>query len=165
MTTKNRIAIIALMITTLGLITFYLQTKGISTVFTHLYYIPIIFACIWWQRKAYAITAILGTMLIAIHLLNGANQSISEDILRIGVMFIITLLTSELSASEKKYNNQVNIQEEDLKKAYNEIKESYVTLKDVNLKLADKLKENERLYKTTIDRELAMTELKKKVNN
>lgn len=163
--TKKRIAIIAFMITALGLVTIYLQAKGISTVFTHLYYIPIILACIWWQRRAYAITAILGTMLITIHLLNGADQSINEDILRIGVMFIITLLASELSASERKYNNQVNAQAEDLKRAYDEIQKAYTELKDTNSRLADKLEENERLYKATIDRELAMAELKKKVSN
>jgi len=60
----------------------------IEIVYTHLFYVPIVLACLWWQYKGLAIAVFLAMILLISHAINLYDQSFLEDVLR-GLMFII----------------------------------------------------------------------------
>jgi len=90
---------------------------GVEVVFTHLFYIPIVLAALWFGRKSYAVTAILGTLLVLTNVLASLG-SLYEDLMRISVMLFVNTITVLLSESfreseeviartEKKYRTIV----------------------------------------------------------
>lgn len=134
------------------------QLKGISTVFTQLYYIPIALACIWWKRKGFIITAFLGTGLILLHIITGAgaNHSIIEDLLRIAIMLVLSFLVSEVSLRESSLIGQCFLQNKGLKEKESELSEA-------KAKLEKQFREMEKFQRLMIGRELKMVELKKQM--
>lgn len=60
----------------------------IEIVYTHLFYVPIILACLWWQYKGLAIAVFLAMTLLISHAINLIDQAFFADALR-GFMFIV----------------------------------------------------------------------------
>jgi len=73
---------------------------GVEVVFTHLFYIPIVLAALWFGRKSYAVTAILGTLLVLTNVL--ASLGSLYELMRIFVMLFVNTITVLLSESFKE---------------------------------------------------------------
>lgn len=87
----------------------FLVILGIGTVVTHFYYIPIIFACIWWQKKGLWIAAFLIAFLLVCHLLLKPHAMTANDYGRIFMLMVIALvvagLSERISATERQLRN------------------------------------------------------------
>lgn len=116
---RSRQAAMAALLLCAFILTFYSHAiLGKGTVFTHLFYIPIILASLWWQRKGLVVAAALAAMLLASHFLIRQTTSITNDILRALMFLVIGFLFATLSESsgraeralresEKKYRQLV----------------------------------------------------------
>jgi ABC-type multidrug transport system permease subunit len=62
-----------------------LKTEGL---FTHLFYIPIILASIWWGKKGVFVAVFLGALILTGHLLFLKGMPISGDVVRT-IMFVV----------------------------------------------------------------------------
>jgi len=77
----------------------------IEVVFSHLSYVPIALAGLWWGRRGAWVAVLLGALLIASHFLSGLGTPPQEDFLR-SVMFVaaglmVGLLRDQAQRSEK----------------------------------------------------------------
>jgi hypothetical protein len=63
-------------------------TAGTTAIFTHLFYLPIVLAAIWWQRQGVWVALALGIYLLFSHLLFLSSVPMFDDLLR-AVMFLI----------------------------------------------------------------------------
>ncbi|MDD5730699.1 MAG: PAS domain-containing sensor histidine kinase [Candidatus Omnitrophica bacterium] len=77
--------------------------RGTHIVFTHLFYIPIILAALWWKRKGLAVAFFLALFLVLSNVFFSQNKT-SDDYIR-GLMFIVVgivvAVLSERIAREK----------------------------------------------------------------
>lgn len=158
---KRKIFIISILFI-LGLaLSVFMQSRGYETVYTHLFYIPIILAGMWWPKKGILLSFAFALGLILIHLILNPSISIISDVLR-GIMFIIVgLFTSRLSSSEARKDLLVK---KEIKKMEDISKELVRKNKDYSKehkRLTSTNEELEKWKKLTIARELKMAELKK----
>ncbi|PKN39009.1 MAG: hypothetical protein CVU62_02080 [Deltaproteobacteria bacterium HGW-Deltaproteobacteria-2] len=63
-----------------------LKTEGL---FTHLFYIPIILASIWWGKRGIFVAIFLSVLILASHLLFLTGMNISADVIRAGMFIVI----------------------------------------------------------------------------
>ncbi|MFH1080179.1 MAG: hypothetical protein V1766_07965 [Pseudomonadota bacterium] len=68
---------------------YYHANLGEGVIFTHLFYIPIILASIWWGKKGILIALFLGILIIISHALFLKGMPFTDDIIR-AVMFVLT---------------------------------------------------------------------------
>lgn len=71
---------------------------GVEIVFTHLFYIPMVFAAVWFRRRSFIVTAFLGTVLLVTHALASLG-GFQDDVMRLSVMFFVNAITVILSES------------------------------------------------------------------
>lgn len=71
---------------------------GVEIVFTHLFYIPMVFAAVWFGRRSFIVTAFLGTVLLVTHALASLG-GFQDDVMRLSVMFFVNAITVILSES------------------------------------------------------------------
>ena len=98
--TRRRVIIISILSFFLIVLTFYVQATGFGRVYTHLFYIPIILACIWWQKKGIALALAFGVFLLATHAFLRPDIAISNDVLRSIVFIIIALFVAGMRRKE-----------------------------------------------------------------
>ena len=100
--------LMAALLVTAGLLTYYYQAvMAKDVVFTHLFYIPIVLACIWWKMRGIYVALALGFYLIISHLIYLREVPLTNDIIR-AVMFLIistvvALLAEGLTAGRRHY--------------------------------------------------------------
>jgi len=71
-------------------LTYYYHAKlGVGVIFTHLFYIPIILAAIWWRKKGILVALFLGLLIITSHALFLTGMPFADDVIR-AVMFVLT---------------------------------------------------------------------------
>jgi pilus assembly protein TadC len=71
-------------------LTYYYHAKlGVGVIFTHLFYIPIILASIWWRKRGVLVALFLGILIIMSHALFLKGMPLTDDIVR-AVMFVLT---------------------------------------------------------------------------
>ncbi len=71
-----RVAAMAILLGIACFLTYYFHVVvGTGTVFTHLFYIPIILASLWWKRKGLFVAVFLAAVLMLSHVL---PRSLSE---------------------------------------------------------------------------------------
>ncbi len=70
-------------------------------VFPHIYYIPIILACLWWDRKGIAVAAFLAAFLVISSAFSSGTQPLWDDLIRAGVFLVVAVVIAELSARRK----------------------------------------------------------------
>ncbi len=98
-----RIGVMAGFLVCAALMTFWFHgVLGSGAVFTHLFYIPIIFASIWWQRKGVWVALFLAAILVASHLINRMPIVSYNDYLRSGIFIAVSLLVARLSEKIRK---------------------------------------------------------------
>jgi diguanylate cyclase (GGDEF)-like protein/PAS domain S-box-containing protein len=76
-------------------------TYGIDIVYTHLFYVPIILAGIWYRRYALYVAAALGLIHIACDYAGSGNFKI-ESILRASIFIILAYVISSLASSRDR---------------------------------------------------------------
>ena len=83
-----KIIIIGLMVSICTLTTYYFHfILKTEVIFTHLFYIPIILASLWWSRKGAVVGLFLALMLVISNLMNPEMPYIWSNVVR-GIMFI-----------------------------------------------------------------------------
>jgi hypothetical protein len=106
-----RILLMAVLLLTAGLLTYYSQAVLVKDViFTHLFYIPIVLACLWWKRKGILVALALGIYLVISHLIFIKEFPIIPDITR-AVMFlvvsaVVAMLAEGLTAGRNHYGRE-----------------------------------------------------------
>ncbi len=78
-------------------ISIYFHLLGICIIYTHLFYVPIILAGIWWRRKGLVVAIFLAVILIIIHLLTMGMEDIVPEFSRTLIFIVIALVTAILS--------------------------------------------------------------------
>jgi PAS domain S-box-containing protein len=77
--------------------------------FTHLFYVPVALAGLWWGRRGVWVAVLLGTSLVAVHLLSDLSDPVREDLFRSGVFVVVALLVGALR--ERARRSERDLQE------------------------------------------------------
>ena len=123
-------------------LTYYFHAVlGTGTIVTHFYYIPIIFACIWWQRKGLWIAAFFAIFLLVSHQLLRPEEVKANDYSRIFMLMAIAIVMVGLS-------EKILATERQLKNAYDQMENRVVKrtaqLADANRKLELEIEQHRR---------------------
>ncbi len=87
--TGSKVGIMACLVVACAFLTYYYHAVMASgVIFTHLFYIPIVLAGIWWRKKGVAVSVLLGLVLIVSHLVFMRGVALTDDMIR-AVMFIV----------------------------------------------------------------------------
>ena len=80
-------------------LTYYFHfVLGSGTIFTHIFYFPIILAAIWWRRKGLIIPAFLSILLIAsYYIAPNLNYPFSDDLFRAFIFMAVGVVVAILS--------------------------------------------------------------------
>jgi len=85
------------------LLTYYYHAKlGVGVIFTHLFYIPIILASIWWRKKGVLVALFLGILILVSHALFMQGVPFSDDIVRAVMFVLIGFVVARLMEGLKK---------------------------------------------------------------
>jgi len=100
---KSKIMLMAILLVIACFLTYYdhvvLRT---GAVFTHFFYIPIILASLWWQRKGIVVAVFLATLLILSHIFLRLDVETANDFLRAPMFLVISIVVATLSERIKK---------------------------------------------------------------
>jgi len=90
---KLRIALMGLLLVVLGGTTYYFhQVRHTGTVFTHLFYIPIIISAYWWKRRGFVVALFLSLMIILSCVFLKDYSLNIEDCIRAVLILIVGLV-------------------------------------------------------------------------
>jgi len=160
---KKRVIIIALLICGCIIITFLFRIRfgtgvmfGIGRVYTHLFYIPIILACYWYDKRGLLVPFVLASFLLLSHLLNNEGETFVFDLLRGSMLIMIGIFTAFLSKS-------LNKSKRELIKNRNELIGSYQKLKQNNTKLQQSYKQLKEKEKKIQEQSKKLKEAKKEL--
>ena len=173
---KRRIIIITLVIFCM-ILSYVLKVKfEIGSVYTHFFYIPIILACYWYEKKGLIVAFVLALYLTVSTFIYKGGEMMHEtyvfDIMR-SIMFLIIGIYAALISTQLNKSKKV------IMKSNSELKQSYKKLKDSDKKtrqqseeltkskkeLQTRVDELERFHNLVVGRELKMVELKKRIKD
>jgi hypothetical protein len=80
----------------------YHATLGVGVIFTHLFYIPIILASIWWRKKGVLVALFLGALIITSHALFLKGAPFADDIIRASMFVLTGFVVARLMEGLKK---------------------------------------------------------------
>lgn len=84
------------------LITYYFHfILNIGIFFTHLFYVPLLLACLWWPRKGIVVAVFLAVVLLVSHILSPLEVPIWSDVTRAFMFVIIGLVVAYLSVTRQ----------------------------------------------------------------
>ena len=87
--TGSKVGIMACLMVACGFLTYYYHAVMASgVIFTHLFYIPIVLAGIWWRKRGIYVSLLLGFILIVSHLLFMKEVPLADDLIR-AIMFVV----------------------------------------------------------------------------
>ena len=84
-----KIIFMAILLIAACIVTYYNHAAGKAVVFTHLFYIPIILAAIWWGKKGIVVSVFLAALILVSHTLFLKDAPFTDDLVR-AVMFLVT---------------------------------------------------------------------------
>ena len=91
---SHKICIMSTLLIGASYVTYYYHAVlDTDIIFTHLFYIPITLACIWWQRRGIVVALFFGAMLLVSHALFVSNFSLIHDVFR-SLMFVAAAVVS-----------------------------------------------------------------------
>ena len=104
---EYKISIIIILVALSACLTFYFHhIVGYGKVFTHFFYVPIILATLWWNRKGLVVPVILAIMLMISHLMFQRNVPVIDDMFRslifILIGFVFALTSERITESGEK---------------------------------------------------------------
>jgi diguanylate cyclase (GGDEF)-like protein/PAS domain S-box-containing protein len=73
-------------------------------IFTHLFYIPIALACIWWKRRGIVVAMFFGAMLLIGHALSVSNFPLVNDVFRSLMFVVVAAVVALLSERVERAN-------------------------------------------------------------
>ncbi len=88
---RTKILAMAIMLIAAAILTSYFHlVLERATVFTHLFYIPIILSSLWWGNPGMVVTLILSVLLIGCHWLGNIPSSGLDNFLRVCMFFLVS---------------------------------------------------------------------------
>jgi len=123
-----RIIIVTLLTLFCSIMTLYFHLiLGVGVVFTHVFYIPIVLAGIWFRRNSFIVTAFLGAVLISSSILSSIG-GLTEDFMRLSVMFFVNTVTVLLSESLLESEEAVRYSEEKYRRIIETARDAIITV-------------------------------------
>jgi len=103
---KNGIMAV-LVLGAIGLTYYCHAVLGVNVIFTHLLYIPVVLAGIWWKKRGILVAAGLGVFLLVSHMVFLKGMPFADDVIRV-VMFlvigtVVAFLSEGVSQAEELY--------------------------------------------------------------
>jgi PAS domain S-box-containing protein len=141
---KYRICTMAILLAGVCALTYYFHiVLGAGTVFTHLFYIPIILASFWWRRKGLVVAAFLAVLLISSHIFIRADVATSNDYLQAVIFmvvgFVIAMLSERITKEEedelRATHQQLRASEQQLRAASQQLQATEQQLRAANQQL------------------------------
>lgn len=113
---KSKILIIVILLGISCFLTYYFHiVLKTGVVFSHFFYIPIIFACIWWKRKGLPVAIFLAVLLIFSHIFLRKDAITINDYLRaimlVVIAYVVVTLSERISKSQEETEKQKNLSE------------------------------------------------------
>ena len=106
---KTKLLIMAILLAGFCLLTYYFhKALNTGTVFTHLFYIPIILASLWWKRKGLGVAIFLAVFLIFSHHLLRDYVETSNDYFRALMFIVISFVVATLSERSAKAQERID---------------------------------------------------------
>lgn len=132
---KFKIAIMALLLAAASALTcYFLIVVKTDIIYTHLFYIPIILAAMWWGRGGVLVAIFLAAQLLVVNLLIGKGPgTMLHDAIRASMFIGIGTFVSVLSDKIRKGK--------ELQKAQDELQKAYIQLKETQNDLIQSEKE------------------------
>ena len=97
-TEKYKIVVVAILLAAAASLIYYFHAvRGTGVLFTHLFYIPIIFATLWWKRKGLIVPIFLALMLNLSYIYIRGDVMTYNDQIRSLMFIVIGFITAELS--------------------------------------------------------------------
>ncbi|MCG2794389.1 MAG: PAS domain S-box protein, partial [Actinomycetia bacterium] len=95
---KYKVALMVVLVAGACFITYYCHTVlETEVVFTHFFYVPIVLASAWWQRRGFLVALFLAALLIVGHLLFEGPGPIGADMVRASMLLVVGAVVAELS--------------------------------------------------------------------
>ena len=95
---QHKIIIIAILLVISSLLVYYFHfILKIDVIFTHLFYVPIVLASLWWSRKGIAVAVFLGIVLLISHVISPIATSIWADAMRASMFVLVGMIVATLN--------------------------------------------------------------------
>ena len=112
---KLRFLIIFILLSASLFLQYYFQfILKISIIFSHFFYIPIIFACLWWKNKGLVVPIFLSGLLIFFPILSGMDmffnnliENIFRAVLILFIGIVVVILSKQILKAENKLKERV----------------------------------------------------------
>jgi len=116
----RQVVFIALLVMGYWAVALYFHTVlKTNVIYSHLAYIPVALAAMWWGRRVLVLTALLASAMVILHVLDVSVGTIEGDLTRIALLFAVALCIGELrervkgseealGASEEKYRQLID---------------------------------------------------------
>ncbi len=118
LTEQQRLIIFITLLIVSVLLTYYFHAVlTLGTVFSHFFYIPIILAALWWEKKSVLVAIFLGTLVVASSLFYRPEILTLNDYGRALMFVVIALVVASLSEQLKGREREVK-RERDLARHY-----------------------------------------------
>jgi PAS domain S-box-containing protein len=128
---RRQMALMAILLALASLITYYFRSVlGLGAVFTHLFYIPIILACIWWKRRGLVVTALLTMLFLFSPRLFGHYVLTVDDYLRALMLLVVSLVIVALSERLSAVKEELQLSEEKYRIVFENTGTSMVIIED-----------------------------------
>lgn len=125
---RSRLAFIASLTALCAVATVYFHIfLRVEIVFTHIFYIPIVLAAIWFERRSFLVTALLGTVLIVTDIM-ASLSGFYEDIMRVSVMFFVNFITVLLAESLEESEEVIHETEEKYRTIVETARDAIITV-------------------------------------
>ncbi|MGA1791934.1 MAG: PAS domain S-box protein [bacterium] len=107
-----RILILTPILAAVFFITYYFHAiLRIHTIYTHIFYIPIILSVLWWKKKGLIVVFLIITVLMFVHIYTTPFLNIYDDIIRSVMFLVISIIIIFLSEKIDK-NKEILIERE-----------------------------------------------------
>lgn len=157
---KYKVLIISMILIILSLVTYYAHcVLKTHIIFTHLFYIPIIIAVIWWRKKGILVSVAAAMILIFFNIFVEKRFNCFSDYVR-SIMFIVVAVTANYFTQQLvKLQDHIKSRNDQLQNTLEEteiqLRESRIALAQKNLDLQNIIEqideEKERIKKNICD--------------
>ena len=95
---RCRLVVVGTLLALLGYLTYYSHAVlGAETVFTHLFYIPIVLVCLWWKRYCLVVAVFLAALLMSSNLLFISDVPAVSDLVRACMFIVVGIVAAFIS--------------------------------------------------------------------